>query len=115
MKRFFYAAVMLLILVIGSSAVSEALPDALTLAPGETLEFDLPFQGYWESDAPEVAEGKGASVAAFEEGEAVLVLVSPEGEEWRLSVTVAAEAAEEDEIPALIRVCPMLFITASSI
>ena len=85
------------------NALAEPLPDALTLAPGETREFELPFHGYWESDAPEVAEGKGASIAAFEEGEAVLVLVSPEGEEWRVYVTVADGAEEADEVPALIR------------
>ena len=102
MKRFFCAA-LLLLLALWTEALSEPLPDALTLAPGESREFDMPFPGYWESDAPEVAEGKGGRITAGEEGEAALVLVSPEGEEQRLLVTVAAVTAETDEVPALIR------------
>ena len=78
----------------------EALPREVTLAAGETLEFDLPFEGYWDSDAPDVAEGAGNMITAYQEGWALLSLTSPEGDEWSVEVQVTAP---EDAVPPLIR------------
>ena len=79
-------------------AGEEVLPGQLTLAPGETRTFQLPFEGYWESDAPEIAEADGNSITAHESGTAVLALISPQGDEHLIEVTVSA-----DPIPPIIR------------
>ena len=55
MKRLLPLLLLLALLPLG--AFGEELPDQMTLAPGESREFALPFSGYWESDAPEVADG----------------------------------------------------------
>lgn len=81
------------------AAKEEALPHELTLAPGETAAFTLPYKGYWESDAPEIAEGNGNSITAHEEGSAILALISADGKkEHLISVTVSA-----DPVPPVIR------------
>ncbi len=82
----------------GLAAAEEALPEQLTLSPGESKTFSLPFQGYWESDAPEIAAGEGNAITAYEAGYAVLALISPEGDEWLVEVEVS-----EDPVPAVIR------------
>ena len=83
-------------------AWAEELPRELTLAPGESREFALPFPGYWDSDAPEVVTAAGSVITAHEEGSAVLALTGTEGDEWVMTVEVAP-AAEPDQIPALIQ------------
>lgn len=80
-------------------AEQEMLPESVTLAPGESLRFSLPFDGYWDSDAPEVAYGQGDEIIACEEGFAVLTLTSGEGEE----AFVQVEVTPEDGVPPLIR------------
>ena len=45
-----------LLCLLPAVSLSEALPEQLTLTVGENREFSLPFSGYWESDAPEVAQ-----------------------------------------------------------
>lgn len=99
MKKWMCAAALTLLLF--SAALGEELPRQLTLAPGESREFSLPFPGYWDSDAPEVATAAGAAITAHEEGDAVLALISPEGDEWTVEVEVKAK--EADPVPALIR------------
>ena len=105
MKRFFCAALALLIVVgLVPAGLAEALPRELTLAPGESREFDLPFSGFWDSDAPEVATASGGVITGHEEGCAILALTGPEGDEWTVSVEVSAEAAEDaDQVPELIQ------------
>ena len=76
------------------------LPEALTLAPGESRTFALPFAGYWESEEPDVANGHGNTITAYDEGYTVLSLVGENGEEFTLEVEVAAP---EDDVPPLIR------------
>lgn len=82
-------------------AEEEALSEQITLTAGESRAFALPFSGYWESDAPEIAQGKDNVVTAYEEGWAMLSLISPEGDEMTVEVEVLP--APEDEVPALIR------------
>ena len=65
MKKWMCAAALTLLLF--SAALGEELPRQLTLAPGESREFSLPFPGYWDSDAPEVATAAGAAITAHEE------------------------------------------------
>lgn len=91
---------MLLALLLPGGVFAEdaALPEQITLAPGESRTFALPFQGYWESDAPEVAQGNGNTLTAYEEGWAVLALISPTGQEWTVEVEVTG-----DPVPPLIR------------
>ncbi len=82
------------------AGLAEELPEQLTLAPGESRTFALPFQGYWESDAPEVADAQGNTITAYEEGYAVLALIGEDGDEFSVEIEVAPV---EDEVPALIR------------
>lgn len=99
MKRWLSLLLLLTMLLPSFSiAEEEALPEQLTLAPGESRSFSLPFEGYWESDAPEIAEGSGSSITAHEAGSAVLALISPKGDEWLIEVEVSA-----DPVPPLIR------------
>ena len=99
MKRFLSVVLLAALLCPGVClAQEEALPSQLTLVPGETLAFSLPFEGYWESDAPEIAEAEGNTITAYEEGSAVLALISSKGDEYLVEVTVAA-----DPVPAVIR------------
>ena len=98
MKRLTALLLLFLLLPIGCIG-EEALPEQLVLAPGESRSFALPFQGYWESDAPEVAEAEGDTITAHEEGYALLALVSPEGGEFVVEVEVNAA----DPVPAVIR------------
>lgn len=98
MRRFCY--LMLLCLMLPSISLAEALPQQVTLQPGEEIAFTLPFRGYWESDAPEIAMGDGDTIFAYAEGSAVLFLVSPDGEkEWQVQV----EVRPADEVPPIIR------------
>ena len=99
MKKLFCALLALLLLTPAVS-LAEALPEQLALAAGESRAFELPFSGYWESDAPEVAEGKDNVITAYEEGFAVLALIGADGEEWAVEVEVTAAG---DPVPALIR------------
>ena len=103
MKRFLCAALALMLLPLWAKAGAEALPDTLNMTPGESREFELPFPGYWESDAPDVAQGKGAVITAYNTGSAVLVLVSAEGEEWPVEVEVSASGEETAQVPELIQ------------
>ena len=98
MKRFICLLALLALLPL--AGLSEELPDRLILAPGESRDIELPFDGYWESDAPEVANGAGSTVTGYDEGFAVLSLISPDGYEWTVDVEVAEEA---DPVPAVIR------------
>ena len=104
MKRLL--GVILLLALLPAAGICEngetALPEQLTLAAGESASFALPFPGYWDSDAPEVAEGRGQMIVAYEEGSAVLALVSPDGDEWLVEVEVTAPRAE-DQVPPEIR------------
>ena len=91
---------LLCLLLVGAARGEEMpLPETLSLSPGESVQVVLPFDGYWESDAPEVAYGKGDVIFACMEGSAVLALVSEEGEE----AFVQVEVAPLDDTPALIR------------
>lgn len=81
-------------------AFTEELPEQLTLAVGESRRFTLPFSGYWDSDAPEVADAEGDTVTAHEEGYAVLALIGEDGNEFIVEVEVTAAS---DPVPALIR------------
>lgn len=99
MKRL-TALLLLLTLLPLAGMGEETLPEQLLLAPGESRTFALPFQGYWDSDAPEVAQAEGNTITAYEEGYAVLALVSPQGEEFAVEVEVIANA---DPVPAVIR------------
>ena len=101
MKRFL-SLLLLLALLPCAGMAEETLPEQLVLSPGESRTFLLPFDGYWDSDAPEVAQGEGSAITAYEEGSAVLALVSPQGDEWTVEVEVSAQA-EADNVPALIR------------
>lgn len=103
MKRLLIALLGLALLPFHALALDD-LPDQLTLAPGESRDFVLPFAGYWESDAPEVADAQGGTVTAYDEGFAVLALISETGDEWTVEVEVTPGAAETDDgVPALIR------------
>ena len=99
MKRFVSVILLAALLCPALACAGEdALPGQLTLAPGETRVFQLPFEGYWESDAPEIAQAEGNSITAHEEGSAILALVSPKGNEHLVEVTVSA-----DPVPPVIR------------
>ncbi|MBR3020631.1 MAG: CHAP domain-containing protein [Clostridia bacterium] len=118
MKRFFCTLLVLSLLPIAALADSP-LPEQLTLAPGDSKRFKLPFKGYWDSEDPDVASGEGNVVSAYAEGCTVLSLVSPDGEEFQMEVEVTAdgipaaapaaieeekeEAAVDDSVPAVIR------------
>ena len=98
MKRLLCLLAVLCLLPLG--ALAEDLPEQLTLAPGESRSFTLPFPGYWESDAPEVADAQGDTITAYEEGYVVLALTGADGEEFAVEIEVIPQ---EDEVPALIR------------
>ena len=114
MKRFICMLLLLALLPVPGLADSP-LPEQLTLAPGDSMRFKLPFKGYWDSEDPDVASADGNVVSAYEEGYTVLSLVSPDGEEFQMEVEVTsggsapadtfqeAEAAVDDSVPALIR------------
>ena len=72
MKRFL--CVLLLALLPVSALADDPLPEQLTLAPGESRRFELPFRGYWDSEDPDVANGSGSVITAYEEGCTVLSL-----------------------------------------
>lgn len=80
------------------SACAETLPAALTMMEGEERTFDLPFDGYWESDALDVVQASGNIIKANLEGTAILTLVSEDEATFPVAVTV-----ESDEIPTVIR------------
>ncbi|MBQ4073773.1 MAG: CHAP domain-containing protein [Clostridia bacterium] len=98
MKRF--GCLMLLCLMLPSLVLAEKLPDQVTLQPGDEKSFTLPFQGYWESDAPEIAMGEGNIITAYEEGSAILYLISNDGEREQ-SVQIQVQPA--DDVPPMIR------------
>ena len=99
MKRLTALLLLLCMLLPGYTAVAEdALPEQLVMTPGESKTFVLPFNGYWESDAPEIAMGEGNVITAYEAGCAMLALVSPEGEEWLVEIEVS-----DDPVPPIIR------------
>lgn len=113
MKRFICMLLLLAMLPVSALADSP-LPEQLTLAPGDSMRFKLPFKGYWDSEDPDVASAEGNVVTAYEEGFTVLSLVSPDGEEFQMEVEVTAgESASaqsvqetneiDDSVPALIR------------
>lgn len=99
MKRLLCVVLMLALLPLAGLGEAE-LPEQLTLAPGESAAFELPFPGYWDSDAPEVAEAEGNTVFAHEEGYAILSLTGEDGDEFILEVEVAPR---EDGVPEAIR------------
>lgn len=101
MRRWVCAALLLLLLPVSAAWGEEALPEQVTLAAGESVPFLLPFDGYWDSDAPEVAEGQGNRIIAYQEGSAILALISQEGDEWQVEVEVTAP--RPDAVPALIQ------------
>ena len=94
-------ALLALLLLLPAVSLAEALPEQLTLNAGESREFALPFSGYWESEAPEVANAQGSVITAYEEGYAVLALIGGDGQEYTVEVEVSA--AQSDPVPALIR------------
>lgn len=99
MKRLLLLLLCAALLLPGAAAeAAEPLPQQLTLAPGESRVFQLPFQGYWESEDQDVAQGEGDTLTACAEGSARLTLCAPDGREWPVDVTVTA-----DDTPALIR------------
>lgn len=105
MKRLLCVLLILALLPIAALADSP-LPEQLTLAPGDSMRFKLPFKGYWDSEDPDVASGDGNVVSAYAEGYTVLSLVSPEGEEFQMEVEVteggipAAPASADAAVPA---------------
>ena len=94
MKRMvsFLAAAVLLF----SCAGAESLPDALVMKAGESLSFSLPFEGSWDSDAPDVAYAEGNTIHALQEGWAQLVLMNGV-DEFVMDVEVT------DPVPSVIR------------
>ena len=98
MKRAF-CWLMLVALLLPGIAKGAELPENILLQPGERKEFSLPFQGYWESDAPEIAEGEENAILAHEEGEAILALIAYDGSREAL-IRVQVKA---DDVPAVIR------------
>lgn len=98
MKRLLIFFLLVALLLPAYGMGESALPDQLTLSPGESQSFSLPFQGYWESDAPEVVSATGNTITAHENGTAIVALISPEGDEWIVDVTVSS-----DPVPAQIR------------
>ena len=98
MKRFL--SILLLLALLPAAGLGESLPGQVTLTPGESRTFVLPYFGYWESDDPDVAEGDGQTITAYNEGCAVLTLVGEEGE---FAVEVAVEAAQDSVPPAIRR------------
>ncbi len=99
MKRILCVLLLLALLPITGLA-ENPLPGQLTLSPGQSVSFDLPFQGYWESEDPDIADAEGSVITAHEEGCTVLALVSEAGDEFQVEVEVAPQ---EDNVPALIR------------
>ena len=89
MKRLFCIVLALALMPIAALADSP-LPESLTLAPGDSMRFALPFKGYWDSEDPDVASAEGNIVTAYGEGFTVLSLVSPEGDEFQMEVEVTA-------------------------
>ncbi len=77
-------------------ALSETLPETLTMKAGESLSFTLPFSGSWESDAPDVATAEGSTITAHTEGWAQLTLMNAD-EEFLVEVEVT------DPVPDVIR------------
>ena len=109
MKRFLCVLLLLALLPV-SALADDPLPEQLTLAPGESRSFELPFRGYWDSEDPDVANGSGSVITAYEEGYTVLSLTSKSGKEFQVEVEVtggekssAAEPEADDTVPALIR------------
>lgn len=98
MKRLFCLLILLTLLPV--AGLSETLPEQITLSPGESRSFTLPFSGYWESDDPDVAQGSGDAITAYSEGWAVLTLV---GAEEEFSVEVEVSQAQDDVPPAIRR------------
>ncbi|MBR5111555.1 MAG: CHAP domain-containing protein [Clostridia bacterium] len=112
-------SIMLILALLPVAALADSpLPAQLTLAPGDSMRFKLPFKGYWDSEDPDVASGEGNIVSAYAEGYTVLSLVSPDGEEFQMEVEVTAGGTEaaapaayeeetqpavDDSVPALIR------------
>lgn len=94
MKRFL--CMLLVMMAAFSQALAESLPEYVQLAPGESLSFELPFSGSWESDAPEVAYGEGNAIHALEEGYAMLYLMNAQE-------AAAVEVEVVDALPAPIR------------
>lgn len=103
MKRILSLLLLFALLPAGGLAEG-ALPESLTLAPGQSVTLSLPFQGYWESEDPDVADAAGSVVTAYSEGVTLMTLISEAGDEAQMEVEVSASAAaQEDPVPALIR------------
>lgn len=90
MKRFL-SFLLLLCLLLPSAALAAPLPTYVEMRPGESRAFSLPFAGYWESDAEEVATGEGDCLVAHAEGSAVVALVSFDGEQGALVQVVVRQ------------------------
>ncbi|MBE5787121.1 MAG: CHAP domain-containing protein [Clostridiales bacterium] len=89
-----------LCLLLPASALADALPESLLMQPGESQSFSLPFTGYWESDAPEIASAESNIITAHEEGEAILAFVSLNGDQEMLVHVIVQPV---DPVPASIR------------
>lgn len=94
MKRF--VCIWMVLLTVLSCAGAELLPEYVQMTAGESLSFELPFSGKWDSDAPEVAYGDGDTIHALQEGYAMLYLMKDEDE-------VLVEVEVVDAVPAVIR------------
>lgn len=94
MKRM--TAGLLLLVLMCACALGENLPEALTMKAGESLSFSLPFQGSWDSDAPDIAYADGDTLYALQEGWAQLVLMNGESE-------FVVDVEVTDPVPQVIR------------
>ena len=99
MKRILCAV--LALLTVFTCAGAETLPEYVQLAPGESRAFDLPFDGFWESEIPEIAYGEGNTLYALEEGVTALYLMNDENE---MVVEVEVKDPVPPEIQEAIRI-----------
>ena len=100
MKRLWASLLALTLLCLSGAA--EELPERLTLSPGESAVYTLPFEGYWESDTPEVAGAEGDVITAGEPGDAILALISWDGEQEAV-IEVTVEEEDQNAPPKPIR------------
>lgn len=89
----------LVMLLVFSCAAAETLPEFVQLQAGESQTFELPFEGSWDSENPELAYGQGNTVYGLEEGYTMLYLTNGEEE----AVVEVEVLPAEDDVPPVIR------------
>lgn len=100
MKRFIALLLLLALLpmVPVCAAAASPFPETLAMKPGEQVTFKLPAKGYWESDAPEIADAADTVLTAHEAGSAIVAYVTLKGDEYLIEVTVT-----DSTMPAMIQ------------